>query len=235
MACILCIETSTQVCSVALFNNHTLLGLKESTEKNAHSAILTSMISGLMHDFSLDYKDLDAIAVSEGPGSYTGLRIGVSVAKGLCYAVSKPLLAVNTLQCIASGVTETLVFENDPDKTDVHIIPMIDARRMEVYDAVFNLQNEMMSPVKAEIITEHAFENLPGRIILCGDGAEKCKEALRNNNRIEFMTSIVASAGRMGNAAYSKFEKGLFADLAYFEPFYLKDFIAGAPRVKGLN
>jgi tRNA threonylcarbamoyladenosine biosynthesis protein TsaB len=232
MALILCIETSTQVCSVALFNNHHLLGFSETSEKNAHSAVLTNFIADLMQSNNLQYADLDAVAVSSGPGSYTGLRIGVSVAKGLCYAASKPLIAVSTLRCIAVGVAKLI--ENKELEAD-YIIPMIDARRMEVYHAVFDNSLKLIQDVRAEIIAETTFNTLKGKLILCGDGALKCQEVFANQYNIQILTDKLASAKLMGDEALSKFNQGLFADLAYFEPFYLKDFIAGLPRVKGLD
>lgn len=232
MALILCIETSTQVCSVALFNNHHLLGFSETSEKNAHSAVLTNFIADLMLSNNLQYADLDAVAVSSGPGSYTGLRIGVSVAKGLCYATSKPLIAVNTLRSIAGGVAKSI--ENKELVAD-YIIPMIDARRMEVYHAVFTNSLRLIQDVKAEIIAETTFNTLEGKLILCGDGALKCQEVFANQYNIQILTDKLASAKLMGDEALSKFNQGVFADLAYFEPFYLKDFIAGLPRVKGLD
>jgi tRNA threonylcarbamoyladenosine biosynthesis protein TsaB len=231
MALILCIETSTQVCSVALFKNQQLLAWKETSEKNAHSAILTTFIADLMSENNVSYADLDAVAVSSGPGSYTGLRIGVSVAKGLCYAASKPLIAVSTLQSIALGAAHST---QSQDFEATYIIPMIDARRMEVYYAIYDKNLQLLQDVKAEIISESIFNNLPGKLVLCGDGAPKCVEMFENNPNVLVLTNYLASAKRMGQEAFSKFQQGQFADLAYFEPFYLKDFIAGLPRVKGL-
>jgi tRNA threonylcarbamoyladenosine biosynthesis protein TsaB len=184
-----------------------------------------------MSEHTLSYAELDAVAVSSGPGSYTGLRIGVSVAKGLCYAASKPLIAVSTLQGIALGASQST---QSQDFDAAYFIPMIDARRMEVYYAIYDKNMKLHQDVKAEIISESVFDNLPGKLVLCGDGAPKCVEMFENNPKILVLTNYLASAKRMGQEAFSKFQQGQFVDLAYFEPFYLKDFVAGLPRVKGL-
>jgi tRNA threonylcarbamoyladenosine biosynthesis protein TsaB len=228
MANILLIETATQVCSIALSIDGVAMHLRESNEKNVHSARITLFISEVMELASLTYQDLDAVAVSMGPGSYTGLRIGVSTAKGICYAVDKPLIAINTLQSMAAGMPSP--------GTPSLLCPMIDARRMEVYTALFTPDLEVYRETKAEIIDEKSFaaelENY--QVWFFGDGAEKCKSVLGNNPNAHFVDDFQISSAFMSALAEDKYRKSDFEDVAYFEPFYLKDFIPGKPKVKGL-
>ena len=233
MANILHIETATQVCSVALSANGILLQLLESCEKNSHSATVTNFIDRVMKSAGMAFKELDAVAVSKGPGSYTGLRIGVSTAKGICYAVDKPLIAVGTLLSMAAGVREGLESRGFPTL----LCPMIDARRMEVYCALYDAEGHELREVMAEIIDENSFgsELERDRIIFGGEGAEKCREVLGSRPNAAFLDGFKASARYMQGLAAGKFEKQEFGNLAYFEPFYLKDFVAGKPRVKGLH
>ncbi|MDN5328476.1 MAG: tRNA threonylcarbamoyladenosine biosynthesis protein TsaB [Bacteroidales bacterium] len=230
---ILCLETSTDICSVALFNEGNLVSFRETKEKNAHSARLTVMIDELMQEAGLDYKGLSAVAISKGPGSYTGLRIGAGVAKGLCYATQIPLIAVSTLESIAYEVAHQIE-GMEWEKTPV-IVPMIDARRMEVYKAIYDACGQQLKDVEAEIIHENSFQSFDCPIILAGDGAAKCRPLFYDNPQIIFMDNILASARWMGPIAQRKLAEGEIENTAYFEPFYLKDFIAGIPKVKGLK
>lgn len=235
MAIILNIETATQFCSVALSGAGELL-VKEGNEKNAHSQLVTLMINDLLTKSELKPSSIDAVAVSMGPGSYTGLRIGVSVAKGLCYALDKPLLAISTLQAMAAGMKEIFHKEND-QATRVFFCPMIDARRMEVYSALYSSTNQQVREIKAEIIDESSFagELTKGLVVFGGDGAAKCKTVLANNPNAFFLDGFHPSAQYMAALAEEKFVSRKFENVAYFEPFYLKDFIAALPRVKGLQ
>ncbi len=253
MALILCLETATEVCSVALFLDEKLVGIRESSARNVHSAMLTTFIDELIKasDFSLG--ELDAIAVSMGPGSYTGLRIGVATAKGLCYALDKPLIAVPTLQAMAAGINYELRitnYESGDESANRHLsfvirnsdypvlfCPMLDARRMEVYCAVFDETNTEVQTVRAEIIDEFSFRELLQEhvVFFGGEGAAKCKPLLENHPNAFFPNGIQASASFMISIAANFFKQQRFENLAYFEPFYLKDFIAGKPRVKGLR
>jgi tRNA threonylcarbamoyladenosine biosynthesis protein TsaB len=242
MALILCLETATEVCSVALFRDDTLLGIRESSERNVHSAMLTSFIEEVVKSANVSYHALGAIAVSMGPGSYTGLRIGVASAKGLCYALDKPLIAVPTLQAMAVGIRleiQNLKSEIQNLKSEISTVfcPLIDARRMEVYSAVYDLAGEEVREVRAEIIDGFSFrEYLAGHtVIFGGEGAEKCKPLLGNHPNALFVDGFRASAKFMNGIAELKFTRNQFENLAYFEPFYLKDFVAGKPRVKGLH
>ena len=245
MALILCIETATEVCSVALFLDEKLLGVKESSARNVHSAMLTTFIGEIINSSGFSYGSLDAIAVSMGPGSYTGLRIGVATVKGLCYALDKPMIAVPTLQAMAAGINYKLQITNDGSGENIEyrrpgsllICPMIDARRMEVYCGVFDHANREVREVRAEVIDEFSFgEFLADHVVVFGgEGADKSKPFLSNHPNALFMDGFQASALFMAGIAAEKSRQQQFENLAYFEPFYLKDFVAGKPRVKGLR
>ncbi|MCF8368691.1 MAG: tRNA (adenosine(37)-N6)-threonylcarbamoyltransferase complex dimerization subunit type 1 TsaB [Bacteroidales bacterium] len=232
MAFFILIETATPTCSIAVTENEKVIEIKESNEKNSHSRLVTLYIDHLLKNNQIPISKIDAIAVSMGPGSYTGLRIGVSTAKGLCYALSKPLIAVNTLQSMAYGMiahytesTENLLF-----------CPMIDARRMEVYSAIYDSNGDERRKTKAEIIDENSFMDYleSSVMVFSGDGALKCQEVIRHSNA-RFFDDFKPSASHMAKAVYEKYTAQQFEDVAYFEPFYLKDFIAGIPKVKGLR
>jgi len=216
MSYILNIETATKNCSVSLAQHGETLICKEISDQGySHAEKLHVFIDEIMKESGLAMTDLQAIAVSQGPGSYTGLRIGVSAAKGLCYALSIPLIAIDTLTTLASQV----------QKTDALIVPMIDARRMEVYSAVFHSNKEMIREVQAEILTEDSFLEQSGPIYFVGDSNEKAKSVLTKSNFIFLDTIVFPSANEMSAMSYNKFLKEDFVDLAYFEPYYLKDFM----------
>lgn len=240
MALILHIESATQVCSVALSQSGELIGLRESTDKNVHSSLITVFIDELMKAAGLTYPSLDAVAVSQGPGSYTGLRIGVSTAKGICYALEKPLIAIGTLESIASGMKSSQGTPSQISGTPslkILFCPMIDARRMEVYSALFDSNMVPVREVRAEIINEDSFsEYFKDHIIFfAGDGSDKCQPVLGHHENARFLKNFYPSAKYMIDLAESKFNRSEFENVAYFEPFYLKDFIPGIPRVKGLR
>ena len=217
---ILNIETSTKACSVALHKNGELIVSREDVTTNfSHSEKLLKFISKLFSDAKLSLSDLDAIAVSMGPGSYTGLRIGVSTAKGLCYGLDIPLISISTLKAMSFGMALEI-------KADLYC-PMIDARRMEVYSAFFDINNSEVRKIQADIIDENSYKKeLEKKVVFFGDGSEKIKEKIKHENAM-FISNIHPSAKNMGLLSYQKFNKSLFEDLAYFEPFYLKDFVAG--------
>lgn len=230
---ILCLETATPVCSVALNDNCCTIALRETEGQNAHSERITNFIREVMVVARINYKQLDAVAVSKGPGSYTGLRIGVSTAKGICYAADLPLMAIDTLEAMAYGMKAKLGSQVEPNDL---LIPMIDARRMEVYAAIFDANLNKIEDTAALVIDEHSFEDLrkDHRIWLFGDGAPKLKEVFENQSNIHIIEGFKPSAGYMLPMAEKALRNHDFVDVAYFEPFYLKDFIAGKPHVKGL-
>lgn len=215
---ILNIETSTKNCSVSVAKSGKTILLKEVAEQNfSHSEKLHLFIDGLLKEIQISYKELAAVAISKGPGSYTGLRIGTSTAKGLCYALDIPLIALDTLLILAKKV----------HKNDALIIPMLDARRMEVYTAVFDKNHHMNSGIEAKIIDEHSFFEISEKAYLIGDGAAKCKEVLKHKNFMFLDEIIYPSAHEMSLLSFEKYQNKQFEDLAYFEPFYLKEFFSG--------
>ena len=216
MSYILNIETATKNCSVALAKDGKTILCKEIAEEGySHAERLHVFIEEIIKETGITFQDISAIAVSQGPGSYTGLRIGVSAAKGLCYALGIPLIAVDTLQVLAS----------QSNVSDGLIIPMLDARRMEVYSAIFTPNFENKRAVQAEIITENSFEELQETLYFVGDCAEKCKAVLTKDNFIFLDDSKYPSAKEMSFLSFEKYIKNDFADVAYFEPYYLKDFM----------
>jgi tRNA threonylcarbamoyladenosine biosynthesis protein TsaB len=227
MALILQIETATQVCSAALSVNGETIALKELQANNIHAGSLTLFIQEVMASGGYSYSNLDAIAVSKGPGSYTGLRIGVSTAKGLCFALDKPLIAIGTLGMMAKGFLKA-----NPDYNGL-VCPMIDARRMEVFTSVFDSSLATIEPVSAKIIDELSFKDQLNQapVTFIGDGAEKCKAALNHPNAL-FSAENFNSAGNMSELSFDAFSNQSFEDLAYFEPFYLKDFVLTTPKAK---
>lgn len=232
MALLLHIETSTAVCSVGLGKNGELLALKETKEGMKHASHLTVFIENILKENEFSIADLDGVAISMGPGSYTGLRIGVSTAKGICFGANIPLIAVNTLQSMTKALHETGDVKSalkNPEKA--YFCPMIDARRMEVYTAFFNNKNEMVKEISADIIDENSYDDtLKDReLVFFGDGSSKCKEAIKNENGI-FIDDITPTAIGMIELAEQKFNNEEFEDVAYFEPFYLKDFVATTPK-----
>lgn len=240
---ILCLETATPSCSVALVHNGEVLACEEDPKGQNHSEKITLFIDSVMKKAGISYDDLDAVAVSMGPGSYTGLRIGVSTAKGLCYAVSKPLIAVETLHAMAYGGLSVIssVVEKSPANNSARnqslFIPAIDARRMEVYAAIFDENVNKIKDTEAVIIDENSFADLKKdhHIYLFGDGADKCAELFANDDKITVIKEFYCSAKYMNVIAQRKLDAKDFVDVAYFEPFYLKDFVPGTPTVKGLK
>lgn len=233
MSLILCLETATGACSVALIKNGELIESRHSDKKNAHSSILNILINEVITSSGIQFSDLSAIAVSKGPGSYTGLRIGVSTAKGLCYGLSIPVMAPDTMLCMASGFR--IAHPGLPE--NALLCPMIDARRMEVFAAVYNTELLPLIPVEAEIIDNETFANLSTDrpVYYFGDGAEKCFDTMSKRPNWHYSPGFVNSASHMASLATNYFKSGKFEDVAYFEPFYLKDFVAGKPVVKGLR
>lgn len=227
---ILCIDTGTTTCSVALGNGSKLVGIKEVADSHAHSSQLTVLIDELLKETNLSIKSIDAVAINKGPGSYTGLRIGTSAAKGICYALGKPLISVGSLEAMVQGV-EPYLNQLQIDK-DTIFCPMIDARRMEVYTALYDHNLNPIAPVEAKIIDENSFrQNLDnGKVVFFGNGAPKCKSAILHKNAI-FIDNFEPSAAHMLPLAQKALNDGKIENTAYFEPFYLKDFVA----IRGKN
>ena len=223
MVTILNIETATKNCSVSLSINGSVIALKELNEGQfSHAEKLHSFIESIISEAKITLQDIDAVSVSKGPGSYTGLRIGVSAAKGLCFSLDKPLLSVETLTLLANAID---VAENE------YIIPLIDARRMEVYSAVFDHDHQLIREISAEIIDKKSFSEYlkKSKVYFLGDGSEKCKNIINHKNAV-FLDDFFPSAKYMSKLSFEKYKKNEIEDVAYFEPFYLKEFIAGKPK-----
>jgi tRNA threonylcarbamoyladenosine biosynthesis protein TsaB len=215
---VICLETSTNICSVALCNSFGVVAVRESSENKSHASQLTVFIQELLAQEDLRASDLDAVAVSKGPGSYTGLRIGVSTAKGIAYAASIPLIGVETALSMFYGIDETIKRKYGTDETSL-FVPMIDARRM------------IVKGISAEIIDDRSFGDIPEsvRLLIFGDGASKCKQVIKRGN-VGFADEFRMSAGYMYEPVYKSLREKRFEDIAYFEPFYLKDFITSRPK-----
>ncbi len=222
---ILLIESSTTICSVALSRDGKIIALREINEANRHAEKLTVFCEEVVKEGNLTFNELDAVAVSKGPGSYTGLRIGVSAAKGICYALNKPLIAIGTLEAMADGM------KSAAQAGDL-LCPMLDARRMEVYCAIYDHEGNAIEPVAPHILDENSFSVLLAerRIIFSGDGMPKAKEMLSKFPNAAFTDAGNCSAKHLMLRAEKKFLAKDFEDLAYFEPFYLKTFQPGPKR-----
>lgn len=224
MTRILLIETSTALCSVALAEDGRIVATRESAEPRVHAAMTAPYVKEVLGDRSV--RDLDAVCVGKGPGSYTGLRVGVSAAKGLCFGAGIPLLSVGTL--------DTLVYQARAEgllpEGCRYVVPMIDARRMEVYSAVFTPDARQIRETKPEIIDASSFADLlsEGPVLFIGDGVDKCREVLASPRAC--FAPCAPKAASMAVPAFAAFREGRFEDVAYFEPFYLKEFVATVPR-----
>ncbi len=216
MSYILNIETATKNCSVSLALEGSTVICKEIADIGySHAERLHVFISEIITESGILFSDLKAIAVSSGPGSYTGLRIGVSAVKGLCFALNIPMISIDTLSSLANQVCEV----------DGLIIPMIDARRMEVYSAIFDANKKIIRNVQAEVLTENSFESIIEKIYFVGDSSDKAKTVLNRSNFIFLEQIIYPSSQNMSLLSYQKFNNNEFVDVAYFEPYYLKDFM----------
>jgi tRNA threonylcarbamoyladenosine biosynthesis protein TsaB len=237
MALILHLETASPVCSVALSRDRILLGCKESTEDKSHATRLTLMIRELFLDHRITAGDLDAISLSMGPGSYTGLRIGASVAKGLAYGCGKPVIGIPTMMALAHGfaLSHPDDLKNNGSKP-VLLCPMLDARRMEVYTTLFDSDLGELSHVEAVILDSQSYEHLLEKnvILFFGTGSDKASAVISHPNA-RFFQGIELSASFQADPAGTLFDRGEFLDTAYFEPHYLKEFIASIPKNKVLG
>ena len=223
MAIILTLDTSTKNCSVALFNGNKIIAFKEqNSDDYTHAEQLTLFIEKVIKSANLTLKEIEAIAISKGPGSYTGLRIGTSTAKGLCYALDIPLISISTLKAMAFTMAKNHV-------ANIYC-PMIDARRMEVFSAIYDAENNEIRKIQADVVDEQTYANfLNNEVLFFGDGALKCKEIINHKNA-KFLEGVYPSAKDLGKLAHAKFMNKDFEDVAYFEPYYLKDFVAGKKK-----
>lgn len=224
MIYILHIESSTAVCSVSLARNGAIVDFEESFEGQNHAKLIGVYIEQLLMRNDLYMKDLSAVAISKGPGSYTGLRIGTSHAKGICYAQQIPLIAIDPLQAMCEQVKKLEHFKVSKNSK---LIPMMDARRMEVYTATYSSENKLIANTSAKIINQDSFiDEYPNdELIFFGNGASKCKDIIKRN-KVIFIDDIYCSAKNMINLAFEAYKNKVFVDTAYFEPFYLKEFVA---------
>jgi len=246
MSIILSIETSTKACSAAIHQDGKVLSVSELYNEKSSSGMLTTLIEHVVKTASLKLQDIDAVAVAKGPGSYTGLRIGVSTAKGLCFTLEKPLIAINTLEAMAYSIydlrftiydlksdAQNPITNNESLITNL-LCPMLDARRMEVYCAVYKADTlELLEPTQAKIIDETSFANLleNHKIIFFGDGAEKCLAILGNDPNAVFLDQVIfPSAKCIGALATRSFMQQQFENVTDFEPFYLKEFVGTTPK-----
>ncbi len=225
MAIILCIETSTTNCSVSVARDGEVVAMKEQNDINySHSENLHTFIKGALKDASFSLNEIDAVAISKGPGSYTGLRIGVSAAKGLCFSLGIPLISIPTLEALAHQVFNT----------SGYIASLLDARRMEVFSAIYHKNYKEVELTQATIIDENSFIKFLEKdlVYFIGPGAEKCKSVITHPNARFFEKQQMPSAKEMAKLANKKFKIGDFEDVAYFEPYYLKDFVVGGVKKK---
>ena len=226
MSTILCIETATTVCSAAIGRAGKLISLRETNAGYTHSENLTLFIDQVCKESGVDLQSLDAIAVSRGPGSYTGLRIGASTAKGLCYALQKPLIAIDTLKILAS-----CFLQEQKIKADDVLVPMIDARRMEVYSAAYDGELNELSAAQSVIVDENSFRQFSGKkIFFFGDGAAKCRTFLEEHLHATFAETQLSAKGML-ILAEKKFSNNEFEDVSLFEPFYLKEPFIGTQKI----
>ncbi|MCR2031191.1 tRNA (adenosine(37)-N6)-threonylcarbamoyltransferase complex dimerization subunit type 1 TsaB [Alistipes timonensis] len=233
MSLILCIETGTDICSVGIAKDGELLSLRESDEGRDHARKVGVFVDELLRETGIVPDDLDAVAVGKGPGSYTGLRIGVSFAKGLCYGLQKPLVAVGSLDALAEVAREDYeagILSVD-DWDGAYLCPMVDARRMEVYAQVFDTEGRPQGEVSAEVVDEGSFAAFRGQgrpFVIFGSGARKCADVLPDAVYVE----VTPSARGLARLAQQALDEGRTEDIAYFEPFYLKDFVVTTSRKK---
>ncbi len=231
MALILNIETATPTLSVSLSKDGKNIAGKTINKQNSHAELITVFIEEVIKEANLTISDIEAVAVSKGPGSYTGLRIGVSVAKGICYAQNIPLIAIDTLAALAYGIS----LQIEEAENNAIICPQIDARRMEVYDALYKNNGELIRDVEATIVDENTYlQSLENqKVYFGGTGTEKCQPVILHKNAV-FINDLTPSSEYMATLAEKKYQERSFEDTAYFEPFYLKTFVAAKSKVKGL-
>lgn len=226
---ILSLETSAKVCSVAIHDYGNLVATKEIHIEQSHASKLAVLVEEVVKESKIEVSQLSAVGISSGPGSYTGLRIGTSTAKGLCFGLGIPLISMGSLNLLAHQMSKQ-------NPTHAYLCPMIDARRMEVYCEVFDSSLKVIRPIEAKIIEPSSFVDLLERneVIFFGDGSDKCKDQITHPNA-RFVSGIYAAAAEMGRPVYEKFKKQQFENMVTFEPHYLKEFMIKKPAVKTVN
>ncbi|HEY5823333.1 MAG TPA: tRNA (adenosine(37)-N6)-threonylcarbamoyltransferase complex dimerization subunit type 1 TsaB [Cyclobacteriaceae bacterium] len=226
MALILSLETATSVCSAALHDDGKLLASSEYHVPQSTASMLAVLIDEIFKKTSIEPSQLNAVAVSAGPGSYTGLRIGVATAKGFCYALNIPLIAINTLQLLVHQVASQHLLSDN-----ALLCPMLDARRMEVYTLLSGADLKIIESTEAKVIDELSYQSWleKNKILFFGNGSDKCKEMIQHENAV-FIPDIIPSAAKLGEMAVHKFNSSQFEDLATYEPYYLKDFMVKKPK-----
>jgi tRNA threonylcarbamoyladenosine biosynthesis protein TsaB len=224
MSLLLSLETSVKVCSVAIHDGGELLATSEIHIEQSHASKLAVLIDEVKNKVGIEYKQLSAVAISSGPGSYTGLRIGTSTAKGLCFALNLPLISIGSLELLAFQM-------KDQNPQQAHLCPMIDARRMEVYCLITDAALNIIHPTEAKVIDEDSFREYleKNAIAFFGDGSDKCKEKITHQNA-HFVSGVYPKASQLGQMAFEKFQKKEFEDLVSFEPHYLKEFMIKQPK-----
>ena len=232
---ILHIETATSICSVNLSKGEEILSLRESQEDKSHASLLTVFIKETLESTGTDPSELDALSLSLGPGSYTGLRIGASVVKGMAYALDIPVIGIHSLRALAQRC-KTEVEKRRFNGNNYLICPMIDARRMEVYSAIYDSSLKEIRKTQAEIIDQHSYSAYLDwtKVVFCGNGSDKSQKIITHDHAV-FLPEVFASSSGMVKPSLEEWEKSRFLDTAYFEPFYLKEFIATRPKNKVLG
>jgi len=231
MALLLSLETSTQCCSVALHDAGVLVADKVIETPRSAASQLAVMIDEVFQSSNRKPQELNGVIVAAGPGSYTGLRIGVATAKGLCFALNIPIVSINTLRLMAYQFLSSKLFENF-HSNEVLLCPMIDARRMEVYCAMLDQNLSYVEPVQAKVIDEESFRSLivANPVVFFGEGADKCKEVIKHSNA-HFVSGVIPLASSLGEIGFKKWRVGDYEDRVSFEPFYLKDFLIKKPNL----
>ena len=215
---ILCVDTTSEFCSVSLFNGNELVNTVNSKIERSHSKLIISLVEKVIKESEIEISDIDAFSISRGPGSYTGLRIGLSCLKGFCYGLDKPLISLNTLKILAKSATEKI------DNKDSYICPMVDARRMEVFTKLYNYSMDEVSGDRALILDNNSFSNYKDKIIyFVGSGSSKFED-ISDNINFKFLPDIIPNSIHMGELSFNKFLNNDFEELSTFEPNYIKDF-----------
>jgi tRNA threonylcarbamoyladenosine biosynthesis protein TsaB len=234
MALILSLETATSVCSAALHEDGILLAFSEYHVPQSTASKLSVLIDQLFELATIHPSQVSALAVSAGPGSYTGLRIGVATAKGFCYALNIPLIAINTLELLTYQISSALIpstLEGGSGEAKALLCPMLDARRMEVYTLLAGTDLKVIEPTEAKVIDELSYQLWleKNKILFFGNGSDKCREMIQHENAV-FLPGVIPSAAKLGEMAFRKFNSNQFEDLAAYEPYYLKDFMVKKPK-----